>query len=137
MAINSQLMMALRGMQQRPQGQLVNPLTSNQTSLVGDRQLPTQGRTITPIQGVKGGYNVAYDGRMVGQLLRGGPNGRFVSNGAPIARPLMQAPAQGLPSGPPQGQGMPQAPRQYAPNPFQQQMMQAQALRQPRGLQYG
>jgi hypothetical protein len=147
-SVNPRLIEALRAnmqTQNNPGGMrsgafLAQQPTSSQTSLVGDRQLATEGRTITPIQGVRGGFNVAYNGNNVGQLLRGGKNGRFVGNGAPIPQPLM---GQSQMPGPMRiggqgggmriggGGGMAQPPRQYAANPFQQQMMQAQMLRRP------
>lgn len=130
MPLTRQMIAALRGQGGlgAPQAaRLVTPRTSSETSLVGDRQIPIQGRTITPIQGVRGGFDVAIDGNSVGQLLRGGPNGRFVSNGAAIAAPALQPGQMGTRSLTPNAPPMQQ--RQYAPNPFQQQMMQAQMLR--------
>lgn len=141
MKINTQqFIQALRsqGFAASPNARLATPRTSNETSLVGDKELPVQGRTITPIQGIRGGYNVSIDGNSVGQLLRGGPNGRFVGNGAAIPGVLRspQGSPQMTPNQPMNGPtmqlggggGMP-PPRQYAPNPFQQQMMQAAAIR--------
>lgn len=139
MALNPQIINVLRqqfGGAGRPGSQtLATPRTSNETSLVGDRQLPVQGRTITPIQGLRGGYSVALDGQPIGNLYRGGPNGRFVGNGTPIPGVLKspQSLQQGAMVRMPQqlggGVGIQQPQRQYAPNAFQQQMMQAQAIR--------
>jgi len=159
------LIAAMRsGLKNQPASLAKRPM-SNQTSLVGDRQLPVEGRTITPIQGVKGGYDVSYGGNSVGQLLRGGPNGQFHPSGAapipsvtqpyrpPPMTPQMQPPGVAMQLGGGGGGaqlgGMPgmQPQRQYTPNPFQQQMITAQRVRNgpimvgaptPRGgLQYG
>lgn len=60
------------------------------TSLVGDSDLPVAGRTIIPKQGSTTSFDVLYDGVDVGDLIRGGANGRFLANGAPI--PQLSAP---------------------------------------------
>lgn len=59
------------------------------TSLVGDTELPLEGRTF--VQKGKGIYDVLYNGQDVGDLVPGGPNGRFVASGAPIPQPQMQS----------------------------------------------
>lgn len=59
----------------------LNPDGSPTTSLVGDTQLPIAGRTIVPRQGSRTTFDVFYDGNDVGDLVRGGPNGRFIRTG--------------------------------------------------------
>lgn len=53
-----------------------------QTSLVGDTELPVDGRNIVPVG--RGRYQVFYGDQLVGDLVPGGKNGRFVGNGAAI-----------------------------------------------------
>lgn len=57
------------------------------TSLVGDTELPIAGRTIVPRAGSRTTFDVLYNGQDVGDLVRGGPNGRFIPNGVPIPQP--------------------------------------------------
>lgn len=137
MALNLQQYIAQMMRQQQGAGRTPGALTpqpgSNESSLVGDRQLPTSNRTIKDLG--RGYYDVSYGGNSVGVLRPGGSNGRFVGNGAPIARPLAQPIQQ---AGPQQLGGQPGMqlggqqsgpPRQYAPNPFQGQMAQADMIR--------
>lgn len=129
--------MMLANAMRQPQQKLAQAPTSGQTSLVGNRQLPVDGRSIIDLG--RGNYDVQYGGQSVGRLSRGGPNGRFTPSGnVPIPQPLMQqsqTPMAMQLGGGGMGQqlgGMQQAPqRQYAPNPFQQQQQQAQMLRRP------
>lgn len=71
---------------------------SSTTSLVGDTELPIEGRSIVSRGG--GTYDVLYNGQQVGQLVRGGANGRFLPNGNPIPQPKPQAVATATPSAP-------------------------------------
>lgn len=76
------------------QQQAMQPLT------VGDTQLPPGVKTI-PLGG--GRYNVTNpDGTSIGTLVPGGPNGRFLPNGTPIAEPVAPpvAAGQGTPGTP-------------------------------------
>lgn len=66
-----------------------NPLPP-QTSLVGDTELPIEGRRIVPRNGSRTTYDVFYGDVDVGDLVRGGRNGRFIANGAPIPQPAPQ-----------------------------------------------
>lgn len=114
--------------QQPQRGRLFTPPQGGgETSLVGNVQLPVAGRTITQLPG-RGNYDVSYNGSSVGTLRRGGPNGIFQSNGATIQRGLNLQPQQ-PPGQPTQLGAVGATSRQYAPNMFQQQMMQAQAIR--------
>lgn len=66
------------------------------TSLVGDTDLPIAGRTIVPRAGSRTTFDVLYNGQDVGDLVRGGPNGRFIGGGAPIPQPMApEQPAAG------------------------------------------
>lgn len=74
-----------------------NPDGSPTTSVVGDTDLPIEGRRIVARTGGRGGrgtFDVFYGDTDVGDLVRGGPNGRFLPNGAPIPQP-MPKPAMG------------------------------------------
>lgn len=55
------------------------------TSLVGDADLPIAGRRIVARD--KNNFDVFYGDTQVGQLVRGGANGRFLANGNPIPQP--------------------------------------------------
>lgn len=63
----------------------LNPDGSAITSLVGDTELPVEGRNVVHRGG--GTYDVFYGDKQVGTLVRGGRNGRFLSNGAEIPQP--------------------------------------------------
>jgi hypothetical protein len=56
------------------------------TSLVGDTDLPVAGRRIVARD--KNNFDVFYGDTNVGQIVRGGANGRFISNGAEIPQPM-------------------------------------------------
>lgn len=65
-------------------GQGRNADGSSTTSLVGDTELPIDGRRIVSRNGSKDTFDVFYGDTDVGDLVRGGANGRFLPNGAPI-----------------------------------------------------
>jgi hypothetical protein len=56
------------------------------TSLVGDADLPIAGRRIVARD--KNNFDVFYGDTQVGQLVRGGANGRFLANGNAIPQPM-------------------------------------------------
>jgi hypothetical protein len=66
------------------------------TRLTGDAELPVAGQRIVPRAGSNGTFDVFYGDTDVGDLVRGGRNGRFIANGAAIPQPVaptMMAPA--------------------------------------------
>ncbi len=76
--------------QQQMQDQQAEQLAFEQsTSLVGDTELPVNGRRIVPVGG--GRYQVFYGDQQVGDLVPGGSNGRFIGNGNPIPQPSMES----------------------------------------------
>lgn len=77
---------------------------SSTTSLVGDTELPIEGRRIVSRNGSKDTFDVFYGDTDVGDLVRGGANGRFVSNGAAIPTPVPKT-AGGMPVQASDGQG--------------------------------
>ena len=58
------------------------------TRLTGDAQLPIAGQRIVGRPGSKDTFDVFYGDTDVGDLVRGGANGRFIANGAPIPQPM-------------------------------------------------
>lgn len=60
-------------------------LADQETSLVGDTELPVYGRRFVPVGG--GRYKVFYGDQEVGDLVPGGNNGRFIGNGTAIPSP--------------------------------------------------
>lgn len=75
------------------------------TSLVGDTELPIEGRRI--VDRGRGNYDVFYGDTQVGTLVKGGKNGRFKGNGATIPQPA-----------PVQLEGAPQAPAAPTADPY-------------------
>ncbi len=93
-AINQLAQLYGLGPQLEQQQQADQMARDQETTLVGDTELPVFGRRIVPIG--RGRYEVYYGDQKVGDLVPGGANGRFFGNGTAIPTP---APMSGQQAG--------------------------------------